>query len=379
MTKAGIYIHIPFCTNKCIYCDYYSIEKREKDMPHFIDMLIREIELTSQDYHEDWTFDSIFFGGGTPSIMNIKWLRMILNTLKTSFDISKVKEITLESNPGETSKQQLSQLRKLGINRLSIGFQSLQPELLTILSRIHNPKDCLNTYKNARDAGFDNINVDMLFNIPGQDFKVWQKDLGKVLNLAPDHISAYSLIVEKNTPLHSLVKNGQIIMPSEKMNLTMFEFVRKYLSSHGYNQYEISNYTIDGMKCLHNLHYWNLDPYLAFGPSAHGYDGHNRWWNISSLDAYIRKLEQKKMPLSGSETLSQIDHFNEAVFNGLRTREGIQLRNIHSWETDVNKMNLTILKWKDRLDITKDTIFLKYDSYQYADEIASDMMITETQ
>ena len=170
-------------------------------MPHFIDMLIREIELTSQDYHEDWTFDSIFFGGGTPSIMKIKWLRMILNTLKTSFDISKVKEITLESNPGETSKQQLSLLRKLGINRLSIGFQSLQPELLTILSRIHNPKDCLNTYKNARDAGFDNINVDMLFNIPGQDFKVWQKDLGKVLNLAPDHISAYSHLHQVNYQL----------------------------------------------------------------------------------------------------------------------------------------------------------------------------------
>ena len=347
-------------------------------MPHFIDMLIREIELTSQDYHEDWTFDSIFFGGGTPSIMKIKWLRMILNTLKTSFDISKVKEITLESNPGEISKQQLSQLRKLGINRLSIGFQSLQPELLTILSRIHNPKDCLNTYKNARDAGFDNINVDMLFNIPGQDFKVWQKDLGKVLNLAPDHISAYSLIVEKNTPLHSLVKNGQIIMPSEKMNLTMFEFVRKYLSSHGYNQYEISNYTIDGMKCLHNLHYWNLDPYLAFGPSAHGYDGHNRWWNISSLDAYIRKLEQKKMPLSGSETLSQIDRFNEIVLNGLRTQDGIQMRKINSFNTKLNQINSAINKWQDQLVITKKSIRIKTNYYKYADEIASDMMLTES-
>ena len=347
-------------------------------MPHFIDMLIREIELTSQDYHEDWTFDSIFFGGGTPSIMNIKWLRMILNTLKTSFDISKVKEITLESNPGEISKQQLSQLRKLGINRLSIGFQSLQPELLTILSRIHNPKDCLNTYKNARDAGFDNINVDMLFNIPGQDFIVWQKDLGKVLDLAPDHISAYSLIVEKNTPLHSLVKNGQIIMPSEKMNLTMFEFVRKYLSSHGYNQYEISNYTIDGMKCLHNLHYWNLDPYLAFGPSAHGYDGHNRWWNISSLDAYIRKLEQKKMPLSGSETLSQIDHFNEIVLNGLRTKDGIQMRKINSFNTKLNQINSAINKWQDQLVITKKSIRIKTNYYKYADAIASDMMLTES-
>jgi oxygen-independent coproporphyrinogen-3 oxidase len=185
--------------------------------------------------------------------------------------------------------------------------------------------------------------------------------------------------VEKNTPLYTKVLDGKIIMPTEEVDLNMFEFCQKYLRSHGYSQYEISNYSRGGMECFHSLHYWNLEPCLAFGPSVHGYDGHIRWWNTSSLDAYIQMLEHNEKPVSGSERLSQTDHFNEAVFNGLRTREGIQLRNIHSWETDLKKMNPAILKWKDQLDITKDAIFLKSDSYKYADAIASDMMIIKPQ
>ena len=379
MTKAGIYIHIPFCKHKCVYCDFYSMEKREEDIPRFVDMLIREIELNGKNFHEDWTFDTIFFGGGTPSLLEPRLLEQILNTLDRSFNISKAEEITLEANPGEAPGQRLAEYYKLGINRLSIGFQSLQPKLLTYLSRLHTPKDCFSTYRNARDAGFENINIDMIFNIPGQSLKVFQDDLQQVVKLEPEHISAYSLTVEKNTPLYTKVRDGKIIMPSEEMEVEMFEFCQKYLRSHGYSQYEISNYSRDGMECCHNLHYWNLEPYLAFGPSAHGYDGHIRWWNTSSLDAYIQMLEHNEKPISGSETLSQTDHFNESVFNGLRTREGIQLRKIHSWETESKKMNPTILKWKDRLNITKDTISLKSDSYKFADKIASNMMITEPQ
>ena len=348
-------------------------------MLHFVDMLIREIELTALDYIEDWMFDTIFFGGGTPSLMEPRWVEQILHGLDHSFDISKVMEIALEANPGEIPMHSLTKFQKLGINRLSIGFQSLQPDLLTFLSRIHSPKDCFSTFQNAREAGFENINVDMLFNIPGQSLEVFRDDLQQIIKLEPEHISVYSLTVEKKTPLYTKVQDGQITMASKYLNLDMYEFCQEYLNSHGYNQYEISNYSRDGMECCHNLHYWNLEPYLAFGPSAHGYDGHIRWWNTSSLDAYIQMLEHNEKPVSGSETLSQTDHFNEAVFNGLRTREGIQLRKIHSWEKDSKKMNPAILKWKDRLNITKDTISLKSDSYKYADEIASDMMITKPQ
>ena len=198
------------------------------------------------------------------------------------------------------------------------------------------------------------------------------------MGLEPEHISAYSLTVEKNTPIYTKVRDGDIIIPSEELALEMFEYCRKYLESHGYRQYEISNYSRDRMECYHNRHYWNLEPYLAFGPSAHGYDGHRRWWNTSSLDAYMKKLGHNESPVSGSETLSQMNHFNEAVFNGLRTREGIQLRKINSWKTDSEKMKPSIQKWKDRLIVTKESISLKSDSYRYADEIAADMMQTET-
>ena len=378
MTKAGIYIHIPFCTQKCIYCDFYSMEKREGDIPRFVDMIIREIELTALDYHENWTFDTIFVGGGTPSLMEPKWFEKILNTLDRSFDISKVKEITLEANPGEAPLDKLAEFYNLGINRISIGFQSLQPNLLKFLSRIHSPQDCFSTYQNARDIGFNNINVDMIYNIPGQNLNVFQVDLEQIIKLEPEHISAYALTVEKNTPLYTKVHDGEITMPSEEMDHDMFEFCRKYLASQGYGQYEISNYARDGLECHHNLHYWNLEPYLAFGPSAHGYDGHSRWWNTSSLDAYVQMLAHNERPISGSEKLSQSDHFNEVVFNGLRTREGIQLQKIHSLEAASEKMNPTIQKWNEQLKITKDAISLKSDSIKYADEIASDMMQNET-
>ncbi len=378
MTKAGIYIHIPFCTFKCIYCDYYSIEKREKDMPRFVEMLIREIELTANKHEEDWTFDTIFFGGGTPSLLEPRWIEKILHTLNLFFNISMEPEITLEANPGEAHKMRLIEFRKLGINRLSLGFQSLQQKLLTILSRIHSPNDCFSTYQNAREAGFENINIDMLYNIPNQSLEGFKDDLRHVAKLSPEHISAYSLTVEKNTPFHTKVMNGEMTMPSEEVDFNMFEFCRKYLTSHAYSQYEISSYTQDGMECLHNHHYWNMEPYLAFGPSAHGYDGYIRWWNASSLNTYMQILENNERPVIGSESLTREDHFNEAIFNGLRTTKGIQIGKINSWKDEINNMNPAIQKWKNSLDITKDSISLKSDSYKYADEIALDLMQIDT-
>ena len=376
MIKAGIYIHIPFCKVKCIYCDYYSIIKQEKDMSNFVDMLIREIEMTALNYKDNWTFDTIFFGGGTPSLMEPIWMEKILQTLDHFFNFSTEMEITLEANPGEAPIKKLKEFHKIGINRLSLGFQSLQKDLLTSLSRIHSIKDCFDTFNNARNAGFENINVDMLFNIPRQSTEIFQDDMKKIIKLEPEHISAYSLTVERNTPLFTNIRDGMITMPSEKIDLEMFEFCQNYLDSVDFNQYEISSYAKPDMECRHNLHYWNLEPYLAFGPSAHGYDGHNRWWNTPSFDIYMQMLSRNEIPITGSEKLSQRDHFNEVILNGLRTRGGIQLRKIHAWKMNPTIMNPTILKWKSKLDVTEDTISLKSNSYKYADEIASDMLQT---
>ena len=372
--KAGIYIHIPFCQIKCMYCDFYSITKRENDMPRFVDMLIQEIKQSSENYKENWIFDTIFFGGGTPSLMQSIWIEKILNALNTHFNLNHVKEITLEANPGEAQLDNLINFHKLGINRLSIGFQSLQPKLLSFLSRLHNPTDSLKTFENARNAGFENINIDMIFNIPGQTIKMWKHDLEQIIKLNPEHISAYSLTVEPNTILYDQILNGTISMPSVNNNLKMFELTQKYLSNHEYKQYEISNYTKQGRECQHNLHYWNLEPYLAFGPSAHGYDGKIRSWNISSLDSYIQKIEKDESPKSGSEKLSTIDHYNEIIFNGLRTKNGIQLKKMDPRDLHSQHFNSTIKKWNGKLDVTKQVVRLKKEHYVFADEIASDLM-----
>ena len=372
MIKAGIYIHIPFCTTKCMYCDFYSITKCENDMPEFVNMLIREIQITAQNYNHNWKLDTIFFGGGTPSLMNPKQMEKILNALAKSFNISHVKEITMEANPGEAPKKKLLEFYKLGINRLSIGFQSLEQNLLTFLSRNHTPKDCLDIYKSARDIGFKNINVDMIFNIPNQSLAIWKKNLEQVIKLNPDHISSYSLTVEPNTLLHNKILDGSINMPSEKIDLTMFEYCQQYLNSNGYKQYEISSYAKKNMECKHNLHYWNLEPYLAFGPSAHGYDGYKRYWNTPSLQIYLEKLKGNKSPVLEAEILSKTDRYNEAIFNGLRTRNGIPLQKINAYDT-----NHSYKKWGDLLEIKKDRIFLKMNQYKYADAIASDLMILD--
>ena len=374
MNKAGIYIHVPFCKIKCMYCDFYSITKRNNDMPIFIDILIKEIINKAKTFNHDWIFNTIFFGGGTPSLLKPHWIERILDTLNACFNLSREIEITLETNPGEVNLDNLISFKKSGINRISLGCQSLHPELLAFLSRIHTAEDSLNTFKNARKAGFKNINIDLIFNIPGQTIKQWKNDLKQIVMLEPDHVSAYSLTVEPNTILYNQILKGNISMPSESIDLEMFEYTQHYLNKNKYKQYEISNYAIQGKECKHNLHYWNLDPYLAFGPSAHGYDGKTRWWNVSSLDIYMEKMINDKSPISGREKLKNNEHFNEIIFNGIRTNTGIQLNKINSLSMNSNNLNMSIKKWANELDVTNKFIILKKEAYKFADEIASDMM-----
>jgi oxygen-independent coproporphyrinogen-3 oxidase len=244
MIKAGLYIHIPFCKVKCVYCDFYSITKKEEQIPLFTECLLKEID-SYKDYTGKWTFDTIFFGGGTPSLLPAKYLEQILQKLHDTFNTSKVKEITLEANPGEASLEHLKDIRKLGVNRLSMGFQSFDDKILKVLGRLHKSKDCFKTFKNARKAGFDNINTDMIFNIPDLSVGNWKKDLNKLLELKPEHISAYSLTVEPSTKLFNLVKNGRLLMPLERIDIEQYLLTGDILSKHGYNHYEISNYSLN--------------------------------------------------------------------------------------------------------------------------------------
>ena len=375
MIKAGLYVHIPFCKTKCIYCDFYSITNREAEISIFTECILKEIDAYSH-YTTNWEFDTIFFGGGTPSLLPPKYLERILQKLHNVFNTPNVEEITLEVNPGEASFQYLKDIKNLGINRLSIGFQSFDDKILNRLGRLHKSKDCFNTFKNARKAGFDNINTDMIFNIPNLSIKNWEKDLCKLVNLEPEHISAYSLTVEPSTKLFNLVKNKEVLMPLEKTDIEQFLLTENILSKYSYNHYEISNYAKDNMECRHNLHYWSLSPYLSFGPSAHSHDLTKRWWNVRSLDQYINNFKKGLLPLQESENLSKKDNFNELILNGLRLSNGINISDLNKFPDFLNKKKLDKInnKW-DCVSISNKNIKLVNNGFLFVDEITKELFI----
>ncbi len=375
MKKSAIYIHIPFCKVKCIYCDFYSITNREKQIPLFTKLLIEEINSYRRYNKKKWEFNTIFFGGGTPSILPVKNIEKILIQLDDVFDISNVKEITLEANPGEASFNFLNDIKKIGINRLSIGFQSFNDEVLKKLGRYHRSNDCFKTFKNARKAGFKNINTDMIFNIPNLSTNQWIGDIKKLISLEPEHISAYSLTVEPSTKLFNLVKNNKMLMPSEQIDIEQFLITKDILMKNKYFQYEISNYSKKNMECKHNLNYWESNPYISFGPSAHSYDTKKRWWNVKSLDKYLSLVGNGKLPVENFEILKKQDKYNEMILNGLRLTKGISLNKIKKF----HKNHLTYLKdltkkW-DCIDLSNGYLKLNKNGMLLVDNISSDMFI----
>ncbi len=375
MKKAGLYIHIPFCKVKCVYCDFYSITKKEDQIPLFTECLLKEIN-NYKHYAGKWEFDTIFFGGGTPSLLPTKYLEQILQKLHDTFDTSNVQEITLEANPGEAPLQHLKDIRGLGVNRLSMGFQSFDDKILKVLGRLHQSKDCFKTFNNARKAGFDNISADMIFNIPELSTQNWKKDLTRLLELDPEHISSYSLTVEPSTKLFNLVKRKELLMPIESIDIEQFLLTNKILSEHGYSHYEISNYAKINRESKHNLHYWNLSPYLSFGPSAHSYDLEKRWWNVRSLEKYIESISNNKLPVENNEKLSRNDHYNEIILNGLRLKNGINLSSLNKYSDLVNLdyLNTIHKKW-DCLYVSDNNIKLIDNGFLFVDEITKDLFI----
>jgi oxygen-independent coproporphyrinogen-3 oxidase len=327
MPKAGIYIHIPFCRAKCIYCDFYSLAGQEELLPTFVKALVQEISSCSIDT-SSWIIETLFLGGGTPSLLAPSQLETILQALHEQFSMHQVKEITLEVNPGTATANALFDYHALGINRLSIGIQSLEPALLRWLSRIHTVQESYQTYNTARKVGFDNINCDLLFGVPGQTPTIWKRDLKRILELQPEHISAYSLTVEAGTPLHHQVKERIVCMPDEETTTALFRETHRALQSAGYEHYEISNYALPGKHCLHNLHYWEIKPYLGFGPSAYSFDGTKRWCNVSSVETYLQRSSQGQSQIAHQETLSKTQLLNEIIGFGLRTSQGVNLHRI---------------------------------------------------
>lgn len=325
---AGIYIHIPFCEKKCFYCDFYSITDGQT-IGTYIQFLLKEIDLY-RHYFKAEPIESIYFGGGTPSLLHPSAVTEVLNKIYSYFLIKKNVEITLEINPGTVDAQKLIDYRQVGVNRLSIGVQSFHDEDLIFLTRIHNSLDALRCYDDARKAEFKNVSIDLIFGLPTQTKGSWNDNLNKALELLPEHISAYSLIIEEGTPLFKLIKSKQVTVVSEEIETEMMNLTIERLTSRGYNHYEISNYAKPGFESIHNNNYWNHSNYLGFGPSAHSYWNGKRWWNVRTVFSYYSRIKNGMMPIANGENLSRLQIANEMIMLGLRS-QGIDLDRLKSF------------------------------------------------
>lgn len=324
---SGLYIHIPFCEHKCIYCDFYSIESLDAKND-FLRALRSEIDLYASSF-QDEHFTTIFFGGGTPSLLSPKQIADIIRHLGETFTVEPDAEITLETNPGTVDRKKLEEFRKTGVNRISFGVQSFFDDDLKFLTRIHSADQARQAVRFARDAGFGNINVDLIFALPNQTISRWEQNLHSALELEPQHISAYSLIVERGTPLFRMV-DAKIVSPQPvETEAAMYEMTMKHLHDVGFEHYEVSNYAKAGFRSRHNCKYWDHSHYVGFGPSAHSFVSGKRWWNVSNIRTYCDNLEQNRSPVSGSELLSPAELYDEAIMLGLRS-DGIDLHRLHA-------------------------------------------------
>lgn len=320
----GLYIHVPFCIKKCQYCDFVSYPLEGKASSNYISSLFKEMSVYADKLKPDTKIiDSVYIGGGTPTCLSGDDLAGILDKIFSCFDVRDGAEITVEVNPGTVTREKLVSLKKAGVNRLSIGFQSCHPDLLHTLGRIHTFFEAVKTFREARALGYDNINIDLIFGIPGQSYEQWQSCLEKVVRLYPDHISAYNLQLEEGTPLFDMVNKGFLEPCSEDLEADMYQNLIEMLSVSGYVHYEISNFALRGRFCRHNLRYWQNRSFLGLGPAAHSFLDGRRFSNEPDVDRYMEKLMEGYLPVSWEKKLDVRTEMSETVFMGLRLIEGL--------------------------------------------------------
>ena len=340
MKNIGIYIHIPFCKQKCKYCDFVSFKCVEEQADRYFKCLEMEInekikELKNEikkdsvggSYFDDIEVDTIYIGGGTPSIVNEGFIENTLKLLLSNFNVSKKAEITIEVNPGTVNKEKLKKYLDVGINRLSIGLQSTSDDLLKMLGRIHTYKDFEEVYDMARETGFNNINVDLMIGLPNQTMEDVEDSLSKIIEKSPEHISVYSLIVEEGTQMCDLIDNGKLKLPSEDLERNMYWMVKKTLENNGYNHYEISNFAKESHESKHNMNCWKQHEYLGFGLAAHSYFDGIRYSNIDNLKQYIQNWEDNESVYNivFHEKQSKDEMMKEFMLLGLRKISGVSV------------------------------------------------------
>lgn len=316
-----LYFHIPFCIRKCLYCDFLSAPADERVRRQYMDALMREVRERAEEFR-GYLVTSAFIGGGTPSVVDAEQIEELMATVKEYYEVASDVELTIEVNPGTVDFGKLKIYRRAGINRLSIGLQSADDKELEVLGRVHSLQQFLDTYLAAREAGFDNINVDVMSALPGQSLESCRKTLQKILTLSspPEHISAYSLILEEGTELFRLAEQGMLRLPDEETDRKMYRETKQMLEQAGYGRYEISNYAREGFSCRHNIGYWTRRNYLGFGIGAASLINNTRFNNGSDLQVYLRDPLNDRMEI---QRLSRQEQMEEFMFLGLRLTEGV--------------------------------------------------------
>lgn len=332
METIGVYVHIPFCLKKCGYCDFLSFPYNKEKMALYVEALIKEIKLYEKKKYQ---INSLFFGGGTPSLLSVEALESIMKALKEQFKFSKEAEITLESNPGTWTLEKAKGYKALGINRISMGVQSLNDDMLKVLGRQHDVSDVYSSMDMLKAAGFSNINLDLMFALPGQSVKHLENTMEKMLALEPTHISAYSLTYEPGTPFYERLED----QAEDQLDREMYHVVKEFLKSKGFHQYEISNFAKENYACQHNLVYWKRKPYLGLGLNAHGCMKASRIANVSDFDVYVKSLSNNEWPIESVTPLSKEDQIFEHIMLNLRLNDGLDIQEINSlYEIDFEDM-----------------------------------------
>lgn len=375
---AGIYIHIPFCKRRCIYCDFFSTTQSEKKA-EYVHALVRELEMR-KDYVGDEEIETIYLGGGTPSQLSQEELEEIFAYIYKVYKVTPDAEITLEANPDDLTPEYVSMLRTLPVNRISMGIQTFQEETLKLLHRRHTAQQAIEAFRRCREAGFQNISIDLMYGLPGETLETWEQDLQQAVDLHPEHISAYHLIYEEGTTLWNLREQNKVEEAEEELSLTLFKTLIERLTKAGYQHYEISNFCLPGLHSRHNSSYWTGKKYLGCGPSAHSFDGISRQWNVSSLEKYLEGIRSNQLDFE-LEDLDLYTRYNDFVITSIRTCWGMPLAQLRTTYGET-LYNYCLRMAKPHieqgvLEIKEDTLKLTPQGIFISDGIMSDLLWIE--
>jgi oxygen-independent coproporphyrinogen-3 oxidase len=371
--NTALYIHVPFCKRKCAYCDFPSFAGKESLMMDYTKALCKEIET-----RVDKNIDTIFIGGGTPTYLSLEALKLLQNSLD-KLEKSEDLEFTAECNPESLSREKLQLFKEMGVNRLSIGLQAWQDNLLRALDRVHNLDQFLAAFNTARELGFNNINVDLMFGLPSQTVEQWKETLQRVTDLGIEHISCYSLIIEEGTPFYNMHTKGKLLLPEEEREREMYEYAVSFLRNKGYNQYEISNFSKPNLSCRHNMIYWNLEDYYGCGSGASSYLNSIRYRNTDSIEKYIYVMEKKENAFMEEHKNSREDNMEEFMFMGLRKLEGISEREFFErFNVDIDSIYEDVIKkfTNNELLIRKDgRLYLSEEGIQLSNQVMCEFIL----